>query len=251
MVQKDAVGVPGNAYTGQACLHWPGMNSEIKDMIAKCSTCRTYEIANTPEPLMSQEVPERPCAKVGVDLFKFGDIEYLCTVDYTSNFWEVDRLDTTESHTVIKKLKKHFARYGIPDQVVSDNGPQFSSQEFAKFANKWMFTHTTTSPYNSKGNGKVESAVKTAKSLFRKAELDGADPYLVMLDHRNTPNEGLLSPAQKFLSRRTKTLLPTTENLLRPQVHECAKQYVKFSQKRQRLNFKGKAYRYLKGMLLE
>lgn len=56
--------------------------------------------------------------------------DYLFTVDYFSNFWEVDYLPDTKSSTVIKKLKAHFARQGIPDFVFSDNGPQYMSTEF-------------------------------------------------------------------------------------------------------------------------
>ena len=134
---------------------------------------------------MVHEVPDRPWAKVGVDLFKFADRDYLCTVDYMSNFWEIDHLPSTQAKTVITKFKHHFARQGLPDQVVTDNGPQFRSQEFPTFAKKWCFTHTPVSPYNSKANGKVESAVNMAKNLFWKAMEDKADPYLTMLDHRN------------------------------------------------------------------
>ena len=64
----------------------------------------------------------------------------------------------------------------------------------------------------------MESAVKMAKNLFRKAREDKADPYLAMLDHRNTPAKGLLSLAQNLMSRRTKTLLPTREDLLKPEL---------------------------------
>lgn len=84
-----------------------------------------------------------------------------------SNFWEIDHLPNTHAKTVITKLKHHFARHGIPDQVVTDNGPQFSGQEFTAFSRKWCFTHTPVSPYNSKANGKVESAVKMAKNHRR------------------------------------------------------------------------------------
>ena len=76
-------------------------------------------------------------------------------------------------------------------------------------------------------NGKVESAVKMAKNLFRKVREDKADPYLAMLDHRNTPAKGLLSPAQKLMSRRTETLLPTREDLLKLELPKNQKKLVK------------------------
>lgn len=64
----------------------------------------------------------------------------MVTVDYLSNFWEVDPLENTQSKTVIWKLKAHFAYYGIPDIVFSDNGPQYSSEEFWNVSKAWDFT---------------------------------------------------------------------------------------------------------------
>ena len=129
---------------------------------------------------MSHDVPDRPWAKVSTDLFSIGEDQYLVTVCYTSNFWEVDLLDNTEARTVIKKLKSHFARYGIPDQVISDNGPQFSCSAFATFAKDWDFEHLTSSPGHSQSNGQAESAVKTAKKLIKKARKSQSDIYLAL-----------------------------------------------------------------------
>ena len=106
------------------------MNNDIRDNVSKCPTCRKYEVANPAEPLMVHEVSDRPWAKVGVDLFKFADRDYLCTVDYVSNFWEIDHLPSTQIQTVITKLKHHFARQGILDQVVTDNGPRLIARNF-------------------------------------------------------------------------------------------------------------------------
>ena len=140
------LGMEGCCRRARECLYWPNMNSDIRDYVSKCPTCRKYQVANPAESLMVHEVPDRPWAKVGVDLFKFADRDYLCTVDYMSNFWEVDHLQNTEAKTVITKLKHHFARHGIPDQVVTDNGPQFSSRDFSTFAKKVMFyTYTCQS----------------------------------------------------------------------------------------------------------
>ena len=97
------------------------------------------------------------------------------------------------------------ARHGILDKIVSDNGPQFISQEFKKFKDLYEFDHVTSSPTYLHSNGKVENAVKTK----------GSDHYLGLLYFRNTPTEGLgTSPAQCLFGRRTKTLLPPAGRLL-------------------------------------
>ena len=100
--------------------------------------------------------------------------------DYYSNCIEVERITHTTTGGVAKALKVQFARYGVPDTVVSDNGPQFSSKEFAKFSNSWGFTHVTSSPHYPQSNGKAENAVKTVKRLFKKCHESGQSEHLAL-----------------------------------------------------------------------
>ena len=198
-------------------VFWPGMSKERKEWIQACEACRNFEQTPCKEPLTSHDIPERACEKIGCDLLSCRGKDYVITVCYKSNFWELDRLYDTKSTTVIKKLKAHLARYGIPRQLVSDNGPQFVSSEFSTFTKSWGVEHTATSPHHSNANDKVESAVKVAKRMLRKTTKSGEDQYLALLNIRNVPTEGVdSSPAQRLMGRRTRTLLPTTKSLLKP-----------------------------------
>ena len=124
---------------------------------------------------------------------------------------------------VVKKLKAHLARHGIPDQLFSDNGQPFSSAKFQEFANSHGFEHVTSSPAYPQSNGKAENAVKTVKNLLVKAAKAEQDPYLVLLDWRSTPTETLnSSPVQRLFGRRTKTRLPTSIQLLKPKREEVS-----------------------------
>ena len=94
---------------------------------------------------------------------------------------------------------------------MSDNGPQFVSEEYHKFSKSWKFQRITFSPRHPQSNGRVENAVQAVKRLMKKAKKDNADVYLAVLDYRNTPTQGSeSSPAQILMSQATKTLLPTT-----------------------------------------
>lgn len=100
--------------------------------------------------------------------------------------------------------------------MISDNGPQFASDEFAQFAREWQFHHQTASPHYPQSNGRAENAVKTCKNLMKKAKASGEEPLLALLDWRNTPTESIgTSPAPRLMGRRTRTLLPTHQNLLK------------------------------------
>ena len=115
-------------------LYWPNMSNEIKDMIGQCSACNEYQQSQCKEPLMTHEIPERPWSRVAMDIFSLEGEDHLITVDFYSDFWEVDKLSDMTSKTVIDHSKVHFSRYSVPDVVVTDNGGQFDSDEFRRFA---------------------------------------------------------------------------------------------------------------------
>ncbi|PIK57193.1 hypothetical protein BSL78_05892 [Apostichopus japonicus] len=213
-------GIQSTIRRARDSVYWPGMAKDLSDMIKLCTVCNKYQTMPQKEPLISHNTPERPWEKIGCDLFTVDSKDYLCTVDYYSDIFEVDHLShKKDSQTVIKMLKKHFSNHGIPNQLFSDNGPPFNSTEFSEFSDKYQFDHTTSSPRYPQSNGKVESAVKIAKNLIKKTSESKGDFYLNLLNWRNTPTEGLnSSPAQRLYSRRTKTLIPTVNSLLKPKV---------------------------------
>ena len=217
-IHSAHVGIEGCLRRARECVYWPGMNADVKEFISNCEICAAEGKSQSKESLMSHEITGRPWEKVGIDLFELKNQICLVTVDYFSNFWEVERLEGTKAKDVIRKLKAHFARYGVPSVVISDNGPQFSSEAFEKFSHEWEFEHRCSSPGHQQANGMAESAVKMAKQLIRKAVDSGRDPQLAILDYRNTPSQDYgTSPAQRMFGRRTRTLLPMCENLLKPQ----------------------------------
>ena len=68
-------------------------------------------------------MPNNPWAKVGLDLFSYGNRDYLVAVDYFSSFIEVKELKVASSKEVINNLKEIFSRKGIPLAIMSDGGP--------------------------------------------------------------------------------------------------------------------------------
>ena len=92
-------------------------------------------------------------------------------------------------------MKRNFARYGIPDECITDNG-----HEYSRFAREYGFTSTKSTPCHSQGNGNAESAVKIAKNILKKSRNE--DPYLALLAYRNTPQQGYdYSPADRLMSQ--------------------------------------------------
>ena len=229
----------------QSCLrrarevvYWPGMTKELTDYIQQCETCNTYSAEQQRQPLIPHEIPERLWQKVACDIFTLQGKDYLCTVDYYSGFFEVNKLEKKDAKQIIKKLKRHFASHGIPLELVSDNGPPYNSQEFVNFANEYEFELRKSSPTYPQSNGRAENAVKTAKQLLKEAISSGNDFYLSLLDWRNTPTEGLdSSPAQRIFGRRTHTSLPTTSNLLKPKTPNHVREKIIKNKNKQKIYY--------------
>ena len=218
-LHSSHIGIQGCLSRAREVLYWPGMNQAVEDYIAQCDTCNKYQSEQGKELMICHEVLSRPWEKVAIALFQLEHNDFIVTVDYYSNFFEVDQLSTKTAKAVISKVKAHFARHGIPDQVISDNGQPFASREFEEFARAYSFEHETSSPAYPQSNGKAENAIKTAKKLMWKAMETKSDPYMALLDWRNTPSESInSSPAQRIFACRTKTLLPTSTELLKPNI---------------------------------
>ena len=115
---------------------------------------------------------------------------------------------------MISALKFCFSEYGIPEEVISDNGPQFTAREYQDFAAQYGFRLTTSSPYYSKGHGFIERQVQTIKNLLSKCAKDGSDPYLALLQLRSTPLDSRIpSPDELLQNRQLRTTLPV---IIRP-----------------------------------
>ena len=160
---------------------WPGLSSEVRDMVENCKVCAKYRQQRA-EPLMSTLFPERPWQMIGTDLFGLDNLNYLIVVDDFSHYIKVAAMQkTTKSHQVIRALKAIFARHGIPEEVRSDNGPQYVSAEFIHLAKEWGFKHTTSSPCFPRSKGEAKHTVETTKSLLKKEK----DPSKGLLAYRS------------------------------------------------------------------
>ncbi|KAL9983139.1 hypothetical protein ACROYT_G005271 [Oculina patagonica] len=241
VIHSSHLGIEKCKRRARDILFLPGMNQQIADVVSKCNTCNMYRNSQAKEPLKSHELPERPWQKIAVDLFELDEQEYVVMVDYYSKFFEVSHLPNSKSKTVINHIKLQFARYGIPEVIVSDNGYEFSSHEFAEFANEYGFKHITSSPRYPQSNGLAERAVQTAKNLMKKAKHNTSvqiekqkrqlrrlcrygekhrDKNKALLEYRATPIPGIdLSPSQLSMGRWLRTTLPIARGLLEPETY--------------------------------
>ncbi|XP_077486667.1 uncharacterized protein LOC144097947 [Amblyomma americanum] len=121
---------------------------------------------------------------------------------------DVERLPDTSARSVVAALSAMFARYGIPIELCTDNGPQFSSQEFAAFAKEYDFAHVTSSPHYPQSNGLAEKGVQIVKRIMKKTQDARHDFWLGLLAYRSTPLIDGQSPGELLQGRRLRSNLP-------------------------------------------
>ena len=195
----------------KSCVFWPNINKDIEARVQKCEICQESQNTQTKETLEPHEVPTRPWQVVGTDLFTWNGDEYLLMCDYYSKFPIVKKIPSGQStgQTVVRLTKCVMSEQGVPELVISDNGPQYDCQSYKQFSKEWGFQHITSSPRYPQSNGFIERQVQTVKNTLDKAVKSGQDPHMSMLCLRSTPIDSQLpSPAELLYQRKLQANLP-------------------------------------------
>ena len=152
-------------------LWWPGLDKDLEHCIQKCEACQVMRNAPAPAPLHPWLWPSKPWQRIHVDFA--GSVEgkmFLLVVDAHSK-WPVEMNSTTPTQ-IITELRQLFAAHGLPTQLVSNNGPQFTSEEFATFRKKNGVKHIRCSPYHPTSNGLAERLVQNFKKAMKASRGD-------------------------------------------------------------------------------
>ncbi|UYV72493.1 K02A2.6-like [Cordylochernes scorpioides] len=197
-------------------LFWPRMSIDIAEKVKNCEICQKHQKSKIRQPLKPFPVPDYPWQTVSLDIFYIQKKPHLLVVDRYSGYPEVFTLDPPTAINVKNKLRETFARFGIPETMMSDNGPPFRSEIMTDFCIRWGIKQLFSSPHLHRSNGLAERNIQTIKNQLIKCRDEGSDPYLAILAYRNTPKNDLPSPAQLCLSRSLRCQIPRITPLYRP-----------------------------------
>lgn len=192
-------------------VYWTKMNEDIERVCRSCTVCAKHQDANPKEPLKPHEIPSKPWQSIASDLFENNGRHYMLTVDRYSKYPLVDEMPTpVSSHAVTQKMQSYMSLFGRPDEILTDNGPQYTGQAFKVFVGKWGIKHTTSSPHYPKSNGFIERHVRHIKDIVTKTQQNKDDLHIALLQVRATPIDSKLpSPAELLFGRPVTTLLPS------------------------------------------
>lgn len=223
LLHEEHPGASRMKMLARSFVWWPGIDAAIEHHVQKCQICQAVQPAARPVPLHPWSYPARCWSRVHVDFASKGAHVFLVLIDSFSKWIEVWVMSSTSTTKTLEKLRGAFSAYGLPEVLVSDNGPQFTSAEFADFMNANGVKHIRTPPYHAASNGAAERTVQTVKRALLKQVLEGeatgrqcslqenVDSFLIC--YRNTPNSVTgKTPAELFLRRQPRTKL----SLLKP-----------------------------------
>jgi hypothetical protein len=199
-------------------VFWPGISVDVQRVRDECEACgRMAPSQRTTHPV-APIVPTSPFEAVATDYFDLAGNHYLIVVDRLTNWADVRRAKpkTNEagSQGLLDLFREVFRNYGVPAEISSDGGPEYTSNEFDTFLKNWGVRHRLSSAHHPSSNGRAEVAVKMVKRALREncgpeGEVDNDKVTRALLNLRNTPDrDSGQSPAQLLLGRPLRDTLP-------------------------------------------
>ena len=191
---------------------WPNCDKDIEITVRNCSKCQQVKSPPAVNPLTAWSWPAIPWTRVHIDYAEQGKQHFLIVVDAHSGWPEIFLMQSTTSEATITVIRDLFSKYGIPMQVVSDNGPQFCSAEFETFLKTNGVKHVRVAPYHAASNGLAERMVQSFKRSYHSSKQDRISTHQsianFLLTYRSTthPTTGY-TPAKLFLGRELRTRL--------------------------------------------
>lgn len=201
-------------------VYWKGIDNDIEEAARNCADCARHKADPAKAKVHYWEYPSMPWERIHVDFAgPIFEHMFFVIVDAHSKWLEVYPMKITTAKKTIECLRDSFARFGLPVVLVSDNGPQFSSDEFQIFMRKNGIKHKTSAPFKPSSNGQAERYVHTIKQSLRAMQnYEGSIQQKLstfLLQYRKAPNATTnYSPAMLFLKRDVRTRI----DLLLPQL---------------------------------
>ena len=217
-------GVHGMSLRAQDAVYWPGITGDIENVRNACRTCHRNAPSQPKAPPMAPEIPQHPFEMIYADFFELHGNHYLIVGDRLSGWTEVVKIKPgtakAGSKGLCQALRKMFVSFGVPKELSSDGGPEFSAILTEQFLRTWGVRHRISSSYFPQSNGRAEVAVRSTKRLLEdNVETDGgldSDRLIrALLQLRNTPAPDCrLSPAQVLFGRQLNDAMPVLDKSL-------------------------------------
>ena len=210
----------GKEKTGQRVLrrfYWPTVFKDVSEFCRCCTICqKTTNRRGSRAPLIPLPIISEPFSRIAMDIVgplprsRAGNKYVLVLCDYATRYPEAIPLKSIDAEHVAEELMKVFARVGVPQEILTDQGSNFTSQLLAELYRLLHVHPIRTSPYHPQTDGLVERFNQTLKSMLRRtATNEGKDwdkllPYLLFA-YREVPQASTgFSPFELLYGRNVR-----------------------------------------------
>ncbi|XP_049871194.1 uncharacterized protein K02A2.6-like [Pectinophora gossypiella] len=228
LIHEPHMGIVKSKSLARSYVWWAGVDEAVERMCRECAVCAAHADAPPRHAPRMWPWPHRPWSRLHLDyLGPIAGRTYLIVVDATTKWLEVFNVSSgTTTNGLIDRLCELFSRWGLPKQIVSDNGPQFTSKQFEDYTKANGIDHIFTAPYHPASNGLAENAVKTVKRAIKKAIYEKRNIDRALCDfliyYRNIEHSTTgESPAMLLLGRRLRTRLDMIKPDRESRVHRA------------------------------
>ena len=217
----------------RSSIWFPHMDYLIEQRVKQCIPCQAATPLHVKQPLQMSDLPPEPWQTIAADLF--GPLptgEKILVLKCLRSKWPEIKVflknQTTNVEKVIQDMEKIFLTHGIPDEILTDNGPPFNSKAFTSFSTQAGFHHGKITPMWPQANGQAESFMKSLGKIIRVGVTQKQnwqqqlDEFL--MSYRATPHPATNCPPATlmFPNRRYKTRLPSYAGKVSPKEIEAA-----------------------------
>ena len=215
-IHKEHFGLEKTKQYARAYFYWPGMTTDIENLVRNCHLCLTYK----PKSICKQEwspwpAARRPMERVHIDFGEKDGHPFLVVVDAFTKWPEIFPTRDMVASTVIRCLRQVFSRFGIAETLVSDNGPSLIAKEVENWLSQIGCTHITSPDYHPKSNGLAERMVRTIKEHLKVTRTVNIALSIerFLFSYRSIPHATTkLSPSIMMLGREIHTSAAALQN---------------------------------------
>lgn len=168
LLHDTHIGIRRMKTAARMYVWWVNLDIDIENFAKCCEPCQLQQSSVSPTGLSKWEKTNSLFERIHMDFFHWKNETFLVIVDTFTRWLDVKAMKSTTAGNLIMELRVIFAYFGLPRELVADNGPPFNSNELRQFCRNNGIRYLNSPPYHPNSNGWAECGVRTVKQSLRK-----------------------------------------------------------------------------------